>query len=148
MSNADGKRFAPGLRAKDDVATPILESQFMAITTKSKDGILTIYLLVPRLLDQERLEELSKEVFATLDKTTEDLVILDFQKVQSMSSAMLGKLVLIEKKCKELKVKLKLCSIDPEIRKVFKITRLDKLFDIESDEAAARKAFTRRGLFG
>jgi anti-sigma B factor antagonist len=45
-------------------------------------------------------------------------------------------------------VKLKLCSIDPEIRQVFKITKLDKLFDIESDEAAARAAFMKRGWFG
>jgi hypothetical protein len=31
---------------------------------------------------------------------------------------------------------------------VFKITRLDKLFEIESDEASARAAFMKRGWFG
>jgi anti-sigma B factor antagonist len=75
-------------------------------------------------------------------------VILDFQKVQFMSSAMLGRLVMINNRCQEFKVKLKLSAIDPEIRKVFKITKLDKLFDIEPDEAAARAAFAKRGLFG
>ncbi len=45
-------------------------------------------------------------------------------------------------------MKLKLCSIDPEIRQVFKITKLDKLFDIEADEASARAAFMKRGWFG
>jgi anti-sigma B factor antagonist len=65
-----------------------------------------------------------------------------------MSSSMLGKLVQTHKKCAEFKVKLKLCSIDPEIRQVFKITKLDKLFDIDPDEAAARKAFMHKGWFG
>jgi anti-sigma B factor antagonist len=65
-----------------------------------------------------------------------------------MSSSMLGKLVQIHKKCKEFKVKLKLSGIKKEILEVFKITKLDKLFDIASDEAAARKAFLKRGLFG
>jgi anti-sigma B factor antagonist len=118
------------------------------IATNSKDGILTIYLLVPRLLEQGQIEQLSKDVVAELEKTTEGLVILDFQKVQFMSSAMLGRLVMINKKCQEFKVKLKLSSIDPEIRKVFKITKLDKLFDLESDEVEARKAFMKRGIFG
>jgi hypothetical protein len=31
---------------------------------------------------------------------------------------------------------------------VFKITKLDKLFDIEADEASARAAFMKRGWFG
>jgi anti-anti-sigma regulatory factor len=56
--------------------------------------------------------------------------------------------VQVHKKAGEFKVKLKLCSIDPEIRQVFKITKLDKLFDIEADEAAARAAFMKRGWFG
>lgn len=120
----------------------------MTITTNSKDGALTIYLLVPRLLEESMLAQLAKDVIAELEKTTEERVILDFQKVKFMSSSMLGKLVSIHAKCKEFKVKLKLCSIDPEIRKVFKITKLDKVFDIEADEAAARKAFAKRGIFG
>jgi anti-sigma B factor antagonist len=120
----------------------------MSITTQSKDGILTIYLLVPRLLEQGQIDQLAKDVTAELEKTTEENVILDFQKVQFMSSAMLGRLVSIHKKCQEFKVKLKLSSINPEIQKVFKITKLDKLFDIAANEAAARKAFSKRGLFG
>ena len=75
-------------------------------------------------------------------------MILDFEKVQFMSSSMLGKLVKIQKKCKQFKVKLKLSSISPDIMQVFKITKLDKMFDIAKDEEAARKAFLKRGLFG
>jgi anti-sigma B factor antagonist len=120
----------------------------MPILTNSKDDILTIYFLDPRVLDEAQLEQLSRDVMAELEKTTEERVILDFQRVQFMSSSMLGKLVHINKKCKEFKVKLKLSGISPEIMQVFKITKLDKVLDIEPNEAAARKAFLKRGIFG
>ncbi len=75
-------------------------------------------------------------------------MVIDFTPVQFMSSSMLGKLVSVNKKCTEYKVKLKLCGITPEIQEVFKITKLNKVFEIQPDEAAARKSFSKRGLFG
>lgn len=120
----------------------------MSVTTFTKDGILTIVFDDARILDETKLEELGRELTETLEKTSEERVILDFRNVKFMSSSMLGKLVHVHKKAGEYKVKMKLCSIDPEIRQVFKITRLDKLFDIETDEPAARAAFMKRGWFG
>lgn len=120
----------------------------MTLTSYSQDGILTVCFTDARILDETTLEQLGTDLIALINKTSEERLILDFRNVQFMSSSMLGKLVQVEKKCKEFKVKLKLCSISPDIRQVFKITRLDKLFEIEPDDAAARKAFMRRGWFG
>jgi anti-anti-sigma factor len=120
----------------------------MSLTTYSKDGILTIIFDDERILDEAKLEEVGRDLLQKLDATSEERVILDFRKVKFMSSSMLGKLVLVQKKSKEFKVNLKLCSIDPEIRQVFKITKLDKVFSIEDDEESARKAFMKRGWFG
>ena len=120
----------------------------MAITTASRDGILFIQLDDPRLLDEARIQQVEQDVEAAIDATEETRVVMDFAKVQFMSSSMLGKLVKIHKKCKSFKVKLKLCCVSPEILEVFKITRLDKLFDIEPDVESARKAILKKGLFG
>jgi anti-sigma B factor antagonist len=120
----------------------------MSLSSYSKDGILTIVFDDARILDETKLEELSRDLTELLNKTTEERVILDFRNVKFMSSSMLGKLIQVNKKAAEFKVKLKLCSIDPEIRQVFKITKLDKVFDIEADEADARAAFMKRGWFG
>jgi anti-sigma B factor antagonist len=120
----------------------------MSLSSYTKDGILTIVFDDARILDEVKLEELGRELLEMLNKTTEERVILDFRNVKFMSSSMLGKLVQVHKKAGEFKVKLKLCSIDPEIRQVFKITKLDKLFDIEADEASARAAFMKKGWFG
>jgi anti-sigma B factor antagonist len=120
----------------------------MSLSTYTKDGILTIVFDDARILDETKLEELGRELTETLNKTTEERVILDFRNVKFMSSSMLSKLVAVNRKAGEFKVKLKLCSIDSEIRQVFKITKLDKLFDIEADETSARAAFMKRGWFG
>jgi len=119
-----------------------------ALTSYAKDGILTVCFNESRLLDEAKLEQLGADLVKQLNDTTEERVILDFRAVQFMSSSMLGKLVQVQKKCKEFKVHLKLCSISSDILQVFKITKLDKLFEIATDEADARKAFMRRGWFG
>ncbi|QDU55723.1 STAS domain-containing protein [Aeoliella mucimassa] len=118
------------------------------IDSFAKDGVLTIRFLAPRMLDETQLDKVAQEMLAVIEKTSDEKVILDFAPVQFMPSSMLGKLVMINKKCKEYKVKLKLSGLSPDIREVFKISRLDKVFSIEKDEPAARKAFLKRGLFG
>lgn len=120
----------------------------MAISSQVRDGILFIQVRDQRLIDESILEQLEKDILGLVDQTEEERVVIDFVPVQFMSSSMLGKLVKIHKKCKEYKAKLKLSGVSDEIREVFKITRLDKLFDFEKDVESARKAFVKRGLFG
>lgn len=118
----------------------------MSIQTASRDGILTIRIQDDRLVDPALLTRIFDDIDAALGKSDEDRVIVDFTPVQFMASSALGKLVQLNKKAAEFKAKLKLCGITPQIFEVFKITKLHKVFDIESDEAAARKSFNKWGI--
>jgi anti-anti-sigma factor len=120
----------------------------MPIDSYSKDDILTIRLSDERLVDPEHIKRVFDDVMALLGKTEERQVVLDFSPVKFMASAMLGKLVQLQKKCDEFKAKLKLAAVSPDILEVFKITKLNKVFDIQADEATARKSFNKRGFFG
>jgi anti-sigma B factor antagonist len=60
-------------------------------------------------------------------------LILDFCNVRFLSSAVLGLLIRVSKKVYERDGQLKLCNIDPKIHEIFKITRLNKIFDICQD---------------
>lgn len=120
----------------------------MAISTATKDGVLIIRFDDQRLLDEARIGQVDQEVTAAIEKSEQDRVVFDFSPVQFMSSSMLGKLVAANKKLKGFKAKLKLAGLSDDIREVFKITRLEKVFDIESDVASACKSFGKRGLFG
>ena len=81
-----------------------------------------------------------------LEKTEESNVLLHFCRVAFMSSAALGMLIRVQKKCKEFEIALKLCNISPDISEVFKITGLNKVFDIQPDAADAMEAFKASGI--
>jgi len=119
----------------------------MPLQTAAKDGILTIRITDERLVDPAVLTRLFDDLDVLLSKTDEDRVILDFAPVQFMASSALGKLVQFQKKSKEYNAKVKLSGITPQIYEVFKITKLNKVFDIAKDEETARKAFQKTGLF-
>ena len=68
-------------------------------------------------------------------------LLLNFGNVEYMSSAALGKLITLNKKVQAAGGKLILCNIDPQIREVFEITKLDKLFVICGDEQEGLQKF-------
>lgn len=54
----------------------------------------------------------------------------DFSQCNFIDSTGLGALVSIYKKCAEKDGSIKLKSLKPEVEKLFKLTRLDKVFEI------------------
>lgn len=94
------------------------------------------------ILDQAVIDAIGGELEqAALEASGNRKMLLNFQAVEYMSSAMLGKLIKLHKRCKGDKIKLMLCSIAPNPLDVFKITNLDKLFDIKKDVPAGVSAF-------
>ena len=49
---------------------------------------------------------------------------------------------------KQAGIDLKLCSIPDDIMEVFRITKMNKAFDIQKDEEKGLKAFNKKGWFG
>jgi anti-anti-sigma factor len=123
-----------------------------SIKFEKTDDLLAIYVTEAKILNEVNIQRMYKDVVDVIEKTDQPNVILDFQRVQFMSSAALGAVVRINKKCKEFGVHLKLCRIAPEIRKVFEITRLDKVLDIYDDPKEAVASFKtkkkKKGFFG
>lgn len=55
----------------------------------------------------------------------------NFTECTFIDSTGLGVLVSIYKKCVEKNGKIKLLSLNPEVKKLFKLTRLDRIFEME-----------------
>jgi len=68
-------------------------------------------------------------------------IVLDFGQVRFLSSQTLGVLINLNKKVEQIKGKLIICGLRPELSKVFKVTRLDKLLKFARDEEAALNEF-------
>jgi anti-anti-sigma factor len=62
------------------------------------------------------------------------IVLVDFQDVTFMDSSGLGALVLAFKTLRSANSKLVLCSINEQVRILFELTSMDKVFEIFSNQ--------------
>ncbi|MEK6250032.1 MAG: STAS domain-containing protein [Planctomycetales bacterium] len=93
-----------------------------------------------KILDESNIQDMGQEMFSLVEEKRAK-ILLNFNNVEFLSSAALGKLITMDKKVKKAGGKLKLSNIRPEIYEVFAITRLNKLFDIHDDESDALATF-------
>jgi anti-anti-sigma factor len=110
-----------------------------------KRDVRVIVIDVVRLVDEAMIDQCKREIIEVLDATEEANVLVHFGRVTFMSSAALGMLIRVSKKCKEYDIALKLCNISPDIRQVFKITSMDKILEIHDDAAGALDSFAKSG---
>ncbi len=94
-----------------------------------------------KILDENNIQLIGSQLFGLVDQDKRKKIVLDFANVEYLSSAALGKLITMNNKVKTISGKLRLCSIRPDIYEVFAITKLNKLFDIKDDQAAALAGF-------
>ncbi|MFA5293033.1 MAG: STAS domain-containing protein [Phycisphaerae bacterium] len=88
-----------------------------------------------KLLEDEDIKSLEDSIMPLIDSPVN--LVIDFSSVRFLSSAVLGLLIRISKKISEHEGRLKLCGIGPRIYDIFKITRLDEIFDIYDDPKKA-----------
>jgi len=94
-----------------------------------------------RVLDGSNVEELGQEFTHIVKDLYAIKLIVNFEKVKYMSSAVLAKLITLNKMIGEEKGKLRFCAIDPSVMEIFKIMKLDKLFKIYDTEEKAVESF-------
>ena len=94
-----------------------------------------------KILDETNIQVIGNLMFALVEDDGCRKVLLDFSNVEYLSSAALGKLIVMDKKVKAAQGQLKMCSVRPDILEVFKITRLDKLFSIFDSREQALEGF-------
>ncbi|MCX5666960.1 MAG: STAS domain-containing protein [Candidatus Omnitrophica bacterium] len=82
-----------------------------------------------------------KKAFAELINQKPPRLIVNFSKVNYIDSSGLGILVELLKRVKVYGGSLKLTNLSPMIKSMFEIMKLDKIFDILSDEEGAIAAF-------
>ena len=95
-----------------------------------------------KILEDKDINALQKSIISVVEQADGINLILDFSNVKFLSSAVLGLLIRISKRVYEHNGRLRLCDIDPKIYEIFKITRLNKVFDIYKDVASATQGLS------
>ena len=94
-----------------------------------------------KILDETNIQVIGNQMFALVEDDGCRKVLLDFSNIEYLSSAALGKLIVMDKKVKAAQGQLKMCSVRPDILEVSKITRRDKLFSIFDSREQALEGF-------
>ena len=111
------------------------------LDVNESSSITVVHFKDQKIIDPVAIQELGQELFDLVEKEDRKKIVLNFANVEFLSSAALGKLITMNRKVQAVRGKLILCNISKEIREVFEITKLDKLFTILPDEASALQAF-------
>lgn len=97
-----------------------------------------------KLLDEDALEALAEAIDQASEAGTPGTpalfprVVIDLASVSILPSSALGPLVQIADRCQARKQELTLAAIQPQVRRVFAITRLDHVFQLVPNLEAAR----------
>lgn len=110
------------------------------------DGIVLAKVAKERLLDATAINSLGEGLTQLLDRYPKISLVLDLSEVGYLSSAVLGKLVAIHKQVKTLKGRMALAGMKPAILPLFKVTNLDKVFEIHPEAQQALIAYRKKPL--
>jgi len=98
------------------------------------------------ILDTLQIETIGEALYDLVDNRNKKKIILDFSKVRFLSSSALGMLITLRKKSTAIKGQLAICAMRDDLRRVFTISRLDKLFDFYENEERALNAWGVIGI--
>jgi anti-sigma B factor antagonist len=90
------------------------------------------------LFDDRTVREVADQLSAALPNDGKAIkLVIDFTGVDLISSSLLGKLILLQRRVDGSGGKLRLCELSPTVHSVFKTSNLDRIFGIVRDRRAA-----------
>jgi anti-sigma B factor antagonist len=102
--------------------------------------------VVAEVLDRQVFEpqvvrQLYDELLSILQKSTTKNLVLDLSRVQYISSGALNRLIDLKDNIAAVGGNLRLYGLRPEVAEIFRITQLDRQFEIAPDQTAALASF-------
>jgi anti-sigma B factor antagonist len=104
-------------------------------------GVLVVTFTDSSILDTAAIEQLGRNLYQLTDVQNRQKLILDFSNVKFLSSQALGVLLTLHKKVRDIKGEVVMCGLKPELKKIFAITNLDKVFKFFPDDVGALASF-------
>jgi anti-sigma B factor antagonist len=112
------------------------------IQASEANGVLVIRFTDRQLFDERTVREVADQILAALPNDGSPIrLILDFTDINLVSSTLLSKLILLQRRVATSGGKLRLCELSPVIQQVFRTANLDRLFTIDRDQRTALDSF-------
>jgi len=115
----------------------------LGIETSQVNGVQVLRFRNAKILSEQSVRELGDRLMACIDAIPgSPRVAISFDGVNFLSSAGIGKLILLHRKIKERGGELKLCEIHPSTFDIFRVAHLHDYFDIRTDLNSALASFS------
>jgi anti-anti-sigma factor len=105
------------------------------------NGVTKIEFVDRNILDEANIQQIGEEILDLVARRKQPKLLLSFGNVDHLSSAALGTLLKLRTEVDAKDGQLRLSDIKPQIRSIFVITKLTKLFQIHETAADALKTF-------
>lgn len=118
-----------------------MEQPSSHLRIRRTDDISVVEFADRKILEELSIQEIGEELHHVVESEPGIKLLLNFKNVDHLSSAALGMLITLNKKVKEQRGDLKLSDINHQIFEVFKITRLNRVFEIHDTAEQALAQF-------
>ena len=123
-----------------EVTAP-MEQPSTHLKIKRTGNIAVVEFADRKILEELSIQEIGDELKGLAESEPGVQLLLNFENVDHLASAALGMLITLHKKIQEKNGKMKLSNINRQIFQVFRITRLNKVFDIHETAEKALESF-------
>ena len=111
------------------------------LITTTTDGVQVLDFEETKILDQESVDSISGELQAIAQSTDAKKIVIDMNRIELMTSTMIGQFVNFNNQCKERDIAVHFCNLTTQIRELFKITKLDSMLTIAETREKAIASF-------
>jgi anti-anti-sigma regulatory factor len=96
-----------------------------------------------RILTEEAIEASAAQLFGLVENSQQLKLVLNFTNIDRLASAMLGKLILLQKKLQDVGGCVALCHIAPHLYEIFALLKVPRILTIYRGETEALEGFRR-----
>jgi anti-anti-sigma factor len=115
-----------------------------ALRARAVDGTVHVEIInAETLYAEEDISHLADQLHR-LAEGGHTRLVLNFREVHAMSSDVLGMLAALHRRLGRSRRRLAITGLDPVLRDLLRICRLERVFDLDADEAEASGAAARR----
>jgi anti-sigma B factor antagonist len=94
-----------------------------------------------QLVHPEVVREIGDQLYRLVSDGGHRQLLLNFGSVEFMSTALMGKLVGLNRLVAQSEGRMKICGLNPVVREAFRITQLDRVFEIHESLQGALARF-------
>ena len=98
------------------------------VSVREADSVAIVEFRERATLDTPTVEAVSGELYRLVEQKQQRAIVLDLTNVHFVSSPALSMLLHLRRRADEQHCEVVLCGLRPDISRLFRITKLDKLF--------------------